>query len=100
MSSLAKYVPTLVENVDFNTRCVANIGTHTVRDRALLLKCGGDEEGVRLGVFVLSDLNADLWDADTDLIQEPQQSVVVYHVCGGRNLLTFAGKGERKKSKH
>lgn len=63
--------------MDFNTRYITNIGEHTV---ALLLKCGGDEEGVRLGVFVLSDLNADLWDADTDLIQEPQQSVVVYHV--------------------
>lgn len=71
-----------------------------MRDGALLLKRGGDEEGVRLGVFVLSDLNADLWDAEADLIQEPQQRVVVYHVCGGRNLLTVAGKGERKQSKH
>lgn len=54
----------------------------TACDRALLLKRGGDEEGVRQGVFVLSDLNADLRDADTDLIEEPQQSLVIYHVCG------------------
>lgn len=67
----------------------------------LLLKGGGDEEGVRLGVFVLSDLNADLGDAHADLVQEPQQSVVVDHVCGETKLCLSAGKGEsRKKSAH
>lgn len=43
----------------------------------LLLKCCRDEEGVCLGVFVLPNLNADLWDSDTNLIQEPQQSVII-----------------------
>lgn len=37
-----------------------------------------DEERVRLGVFMLSNLNADLWDSNANLIQEPQQSVVIY----------------------
>lgn len=62
--------------------------THTLTlcDGSLLLKGGADEEGVRLGVFVLSDLHADLWDAHTDLIQEPQQSVVVDRVYGERIL--------------
>lgn len=46
-----------------------------------------------LGVFVLPDLDADLRDAEADLIQEPQQSVVVYRVCGeGESLFISAGK--------
>ena len=49
--------------------------------RVLLLKCCRDEEGVCLGVFMLSNLNADLWDSNTNLVQEPQQSVVIYCIC-------------------
>lgn len=45
--------------------------------RVLLFECCRDEEGVRLGVFVLPNLNADLRDADANLVQEPQQSVVI-----------------------
>lgn len=47
---------------------------------------------MRQGVFVLSDLNADLRDADTDLIEEPQQSVVIYHICGRRSLFNLSWK--------
>lgn len=50
-----------------------------------LLECGRDEEGVCLGVFMLSDLNADLWDPDTNLVQKPQQSVVIYCICRERS---------------
>lgn len=39
-----------------------------------------------LGVFMLSDLNADLRDPNTNLIQEPQQSLVVYGICRGEVL--------------
>lgn len=46
-----------------------------------LLKRCRDEEGVCLGVFMLSNLNADLWDPNTNLVQEPQQSVVIYCIC-------------------
>lgn len=58
----------------------ANTHTHTqsIRFRALLLKCCRDEKGLCLGVFMLSNLDADLWDSNTNLIQEPQQSVVIY----------------------
>lgn len=55
---------------------------------------------MRLGVFVLPDLNADLWDAHTHLVQEPQQSVVVDHVCGDTNLSISAGEGEHDRNKH
>lgn len=58
---------------------IQTICTRTVRVRVgvLLFECCCDEEGVRLGVFMLPNLNADLWDADANLVQEPQQSVVI-----------------------
>lgn len=67
------------------TAAVWQIGTLHNKDTrsclgVLLLKRCCDEEGVRLGVFMLPNLNADLWDPDTNLIQKPQQSVVVYCV--------------------
>lgn len=64
---------------------------HTRRQifRGLLLKCRRDEEGMRLGVLMLSDLNADLWDADSNLIQEPQQSVVIYCVWRQKKTKSF-----------
>lgn len=48
------------------------------KQKVLLLKGRGDEEGVCLRVVMLSNLDADLWDSNTDLIKEPQQSVVIY----------------------
>ena len=33
---------------------------------------------------MLSNLNADLRDSNTDLVQEPQQSVVIDRIWGGR----------------
>lgn len=47
----------------------------------LLFERCGDEEGVCLGVFMLPNLNADLWDAEANLVEEPQQSVVVDRRC-------------------
>lgn len=58
----------------------ASTHSHGMIFRVLLLKRCCDEEGVCLGVFMLSNLNADLWDSNTNLIQEPQQSVVIYCV--------------------
>lgn len=54
--------------------------------RVLLLERGRDEEGVCLGVFVLPELNADLRDSNTDLVQQPQQSVVIDRVWRGKLL--------------
>lgn len=66
----------------------------TIRTRAvragvgvLLFECCRDEEGVRLGVFMLPNLNADLWDADANLVQEPQQSVVIDRIWRGKHPL-------------
>lgn len=63
--------------------------THSVNVSfgVLLLKCCRDEEGVCLGVFMLPNLNADLWDSNTNLIQEPQQSVVIYCICKGERVV-------------
>lgn len=60
--------------------CLQHTQSQSIRFRVLPLKRCRDEEGVRLGVFMLTNLDADLWDSDTNLIQEPQQSVVVYCV--------------------
>lgn len=89
-----------IESADTDRLVHAHTHTHTFTythtdascNGSLLLKRGGDEEGVRLGVFVLSHLDADLRDAHTHLIQEPQQSVVVDHVCGDRSLFISADK--------
>lgn len=58
--------------------------THRQSLSYLLLKRCCDEEGVCLGVFMLSNLDADLWDSNPNLIKEPQQSVVIYCVCRGK----------------
>lgn len=66
--------------------------THSVKSVSLgvlLLKRCRDEEGVCLGVFVLPNLNADLWDSKTNLIQEPQHSVVIYCIWRENILLYF-----------
>lgn len=57
--------------------CVHKQKEQSVNFGVLLLERCRDEEGVCLGVLMLSNLNADLWDSNTDLIQEPQQSVVI-----------------------
>lgn len=53
----------------------------TSRVGLLLFERCRDEEGVCLGVLMLPNLNADLWDADANLVEEPQQSVVVDGCC-------------------
>lgn len=70
----------------FIPRHIQTIRTRAVRAGVgvLLFECCRDEEGVRLGVFVLPNLDADLWDADANLVQEPQQSVVIDRVCRGK----------------
>ena len=48
--------------------------THTLKytdKQVLLLEGGGDEEGVLLRVFVLSDLDVDLRNSNADLVEEP-----------------------------
>lgn len=47
----------------------------------LLFECCRDEEGVCLGVLMLPNLNADLWDTNANLVEKPQQSVVVDRHC-------------------
>jgi hypothetical protein len=57
------------------TRCRhSRIHTHTLKytdKQVLLLEGGGDEEGVLLRVFVLSDLDVDLRNSNADLVEEP-----------------------------
>jgi hypothetical protein len=43
---------------------------------------GGDEEGVGTRVAVVADLHDELGDAHADVVQQPQQRVVVGGVCG------------------
>lgn len=62
--------------------------SQSVSSGVLLLKCCRDEEGVSLRVFMLSNLNADLWDSNTNLIQEPQQSVVIYCIWRGEDYFS------------
>lgn len=66
---------------------IQTICTRTVRAGALLFERCRDEEGVRLGVLMLPNLNADLRDADANLVQEPQQSVVVDRIWRGKHPL-------------
>ena len=72
----------LTQNCSNKDRSSPHMRAHTQREQSvnfgvLLLERCRDEEGVCLGVLMLSNLNADLWDSNTDLIQEPQQSVVI-----------------------
>ena len=84
LSLLEKYRPgkmSSLRTVQTKTEA-AHTCVHTQREQSvnfgvLLLERCRDEEGVCLGVLMLSNLNADLWDSNTDLIQEPQQSVVI-----------------------
>lgn len=66
---------------------IQTICTRTVRAGVLLFKRCRDEEGVRLGVFMLPNLNADLRDAEANLVQEPQQSVVIDGIWRGKHPL-------------
>lgn len=73
----------------FSIQHIQTICTHTVRAGVgvLLFERCRDEEGVRLGVFVLPNLNADLRDADANLVQEPQQSVIIDRIWRGKHPL-------------
>lgn len=46
-----------------------------------LFVCGRDEEGVHPGVFVVSDLDNEFWDAEPYVVQKPEQRVVICGVC-------------------
>lgn len=59
-------------------RVLMNKGNKSpVKVQVLLLKSWRDEEGIRLGVLMLPNLDADLWDSNTNLVQEPQQSMII-----------------------
>lgn len=49
---------------------------------SLPLVGGGDEEGVDAGVLVVPDLHDELGDAEADVVEQPEQRVVVRGVWG------------------
>lgn len=75
---------------------VARQAQREARDRDSPLIRGGNEEGIRTRVAVVADLHDELRDAHADVVQQPQQRVVIRRVCeGAQGLMTLATEGPR-----
>lgn len=66
-------------------------GQREARGRDSPLIRGGDEEGVGTRVAVVADLHYEFGDPHTDVVQQPQQCVVICRICqGAQGLMALA----------